>query len=350
MKKKLVPRPKKRLIRKKPAINLSTARKGRGRPGGRGRAVHHKLIVRSESLGQATESKIRVPSGRPDTRARMIKAVGTPSNYQTTNQFVISGTNPGQQVYSSFPFATQSALQNINTFIGNANGVTFNQPARFLLENVHLTYEFQNLSSAPATLRIYVLRPKRDTWSTPEGNAYSMTFLSASGLNYPWSGYPENAIQQGYNAQVSAASGSLNYLNPSVAPTTVNLFNQYYKIDKEIEVEMSQGGVHRFELNRHYDKMCDGSVYGDTPINNLMGLTGIILFRLQGSPVHDITNDSMTLSIPKVGVVTQTQYRFTQVFSPIIASKDANALQQTSTDVLQQVNPGSGAVATVVNA
>lgn len=307
-----------------------------------------KLRIYQEALGQMTESRVAI--GRktsPDTRALAIKAVGVSSNYNKTDQFFITGTLPGTQVYSSFPFATQSALQGINTFIGTANGVTFNQPARFLLENVHLTYEFQNLSSAPASLKIYVIRPKRDTWVSLSD---PMTFVAASGLTYPWTGYPESAIQQGYNAQVSAASGSNNYLNPAVAPTTVNLFNQYFAIDREVEVEMAQGGVHRLEVNRHYDKLCDGSIYGNTPLTSIMGLTGILLFRVQGTPVHDVTAGTMTMSIPNVGVVAQTNYRFTQVFSPIIASKDLNAILGAPGDVLQTVNPGSGAVAAVASA
>lgn len=305
------------------------------------------MLVRQEGLGQVTETKISVPSGRADTRARMIKAIGTASNYNKTDQFFITGSLAGTQTWSSFSFATQSALQNINTFIGSANGVTFNQPARFLLENVHLTYEFQNLSSAPQILKIYVLRPKRDTWVS---NTDPMTFVSASGNAYPWTGYPESAIQEGYNAQVSVAAGSNNYLNPAVAPTTVNLFNKYYQIDREVEIEMAQGGVHRFELNRHYDKVCDGSIYGSTALTSIMGLTGLLLFRVQGTPVHDTTSNTMTLSLANLGVVAQTNYRFTQVFSPVIASKDANSILGAPGDVLQTVNPGSGAVATVTSA
>ena len=329
----------KKAPKRRPALRLAGAR-----------ISHPKLVVRQEGLGQATESRCSVTSGRIDSRARMIKAVGTSSNYQKTVATQMSSTQAGYQLWSQIPFATQSELQNINSFIGNANGVNYGQPARFLLESAHMVYEFQNRSSAPCTLRLYVIRPKRDTWystTTP------MTFTASNGNTYPWSGFVDTAIQQGYNAQVNSASGSNDYLNPAVVPTQVNLFNKYYKIDKEIEVEMAQGGVHRFELHRSYGKVLDGSVYGNTPLTALAGITGILLIRVIGSPVTDTTvgaNSVVTLSPPNLGIVTTTSYRFTQVSSPVIASEDINLIGEASGDTLQTVNPGSGAVSAVVSA
>ena len=316
-----------------------------------GRFRHPHLKVKQEGLGQATENRFSVSSGRPDTRARMIKAVGTSSNYQkTVSSQIINSTQGGYQSWGQIPFATQSELQNINTFIGQANGVNYGQPARFLLENAHMIYNFQNQSSAPIVLRLYVLRPKRDTWySTTD----PMTFVASNGNAYPWSGFVDTAIQQGYNAQTNAASGANDYLNPAVAPTQVDLFNKYYSIDTEVEIEMAQGGVHRFELNRKYDKVLDGSVYGNSPLTALQGITGILLIRAVGTPVHDVTvgaNASITLSPVSLGVVTTTSYRFTQVFSPVVASKDSNTIGEAPGDVLQTINPGSGAVATVAQA
>ena len=317
----------------------------------KGPLSHPHLKVKQEGLGQVTENRFAVSSGRPDTRARMIKAVGTPSNYQkTVSQQLINSTQGGYQSWAQIPFAMQSELQGINTFIGQANGVNYGQPSRFLLENAHMTYMFQNQSSAPIVLRLYVLRPRRDTWISISD---PMTFVASNGNAYPWTGYVDTAIQQGYNAQVNAASGANNYLNPAVAPTQVDLFNKYYKIDTEVEIEMAQGGVHRFELNRKYDKICDGSVYGNTPLTALQGFTGILLIRAVGTPVHDITtgaNAEITLSPVSLGVVTTTSYRFTQVFSPVIASKDVNTIGEAPGDTFQTINPGSGAVSTVAQA
>jgi len=326
-------------VRRRPALRFAGAR-----------ISHPRLTVRQEGLGQATESRCSVTSGRIDSRARMIKAVGTSSNYQKTVASQVISTQAGYQQWSQIPFATQSELQNINSFIGNANGVNYGQPARFLLESAHMTYEFQNRSSAPCTLRLYVIRNKRDTWYSTTS---PMVFTASNGNSYPWSGFVDTAIQQGYNAQTNAASGSNDYLNPAVAPTQVDLFNKYYKIDKEIEVEMAQGGVHRFELHRSYGKLMDGSVYGNTPLTAIAGVTGILLIRVIGSPVTDVTvgaNSVVTLSPPNLGIVTTTSYRFTQVVSPIIASEDVNLIGETTGDSLQTVNPGSGAVSAVVSA
>nr|WAE43264.1 MAG: capsid protein [Cressdnaviricota sp.] len=309
-----------------------------------------KMVVRQEGLGQVTENRCVVSSGRIDSRARIIKAVATSSNYQKTVAKEMISTQAGYQLWSVIPFATQSELQNINSFIGNANGVNYGQPARFLLEHAHMAYEFQNRSSAPCTLRLYVIRPKRDTWYSTTS---PMTFTASNGNSYPWSGFADSAIQQGYNAQVNSASGSTDYLNPAVAPTQVDLFNKYYKIDKEIEVEMAQGGVHRFELHRSYGKVMDGSVYGNTPLTAVAGVTGILLIRAIGSPVTDTqagANSPVTLSPPNIGIVTTTSYRFTQVSSPIIASEDVNLIGEATGDSLQTVNPGSGNVASVQTA
>ena len=168
---------------------------------GAGKFRHPKLKVKQEGLGQATENRFAVSSGRPDTRARMIKAVGTTSNYQkTVSSQIINSTQGGYQSWGQIPFATQSELQAINTFIGQANGVNYGQPARFLLENAHMIYNFQNQSSAPIVLRLYVIRPKRDTWYSATD---PMTFTASNGNSYPWSGFVDTAIQQGYNAQES---------------------------------------------------------------------------------------------------------------------------------------------------
>lgn len=63
----------------------------------RGLAAKHKEIIRQESLGQQTENKLSFRVGRPDTRSRMMKAIGASSYYLKTNNYVLSSAGAGIQ-------------------------------------------------------------------------------------------------------------------------------------------------------------------------------------------------------------------------------------------------------------
>ena len=333
----------------KPPVRRAAARRAAvpaRRVGGR-RLAH--TNIRQQALGSTTENKLSL-SMKPDFRAFVMKAVGTPSNYNKTNTFQITNTQPGLQVYQGFSYANATELQNIATQIGLLNAIQYIAPARFLLENLHMSWDFQNRTSVPQTLHIYVVKPKRDTWYVnPATGVPGMVFTSINGNVYPWNGDPVSAIQQGYNAQINATSGGGAYLNPSVAPTTVDLFNEYYRIEHHTEVEMAQGGVHRFELNQKYDKVMDGSIYGNSGLTALKGITGWLMFRAVGSPVQDTTAGGITTTCPvSISCIVTKSFRFTQILSAAVGSTDVNSLGGTALDVYNTINPGSGASAAVV--
>jgi hypothetical protein len=260
-----------------------------------------------------------------------MKAVGAPSNRQITNSLVIANANTGQQSWNGIYFTSQAELSNINNQIGGRNNDTIpGSPTRFLLENLNMCMDFQNRGACPTTLHIYIVKPKRDCWSGT--GASQMVFNPPNGgIQYPWDGEPLTAIQQGLNAQLQAGTGTDAYLDPAVSPTKVDLFNEYFRIERHQEVQMAVGGVHRLELNHHYDKVCDGSVFGNTPLTFLKGLTGCILIRVVGSPVQDLettAEGATTLSPTSVSCVYTKSYRFTQVYSAQITSYENNTLIQ----------------------
>jgi hypothetical protein len=259
-------------------------------------------------------------------------------------------TNPatGQQAVGGIYYSAQAELNAINNQILAQNALSPGSPTRFLLENLKMGLDFQNRTSVPCTLHVYFIKSKRDTWYTP-GASGNMIFNPPNlMIGYPWQGDPITAWQQGYNSQVNAASGSATYLSPAVDPTAADLFNEYFRIESHHEVQMAQGGVHRIDFNHHYDKVCDGSVFGETPLTFLRNLTGFIMIRVVGSPVQDTTEGGITTTCPtSVSCVYTKSFRFTQIYTATVASSDVNNLNVATGDVVQAINPGSGQKAPV---
>jgi len=103
----------------------------------RGLGSKHKEIIKQETLGQQTENKLSFRIGRPDTRARVMKAVGASSYFMKNQQYVLSSTAAGIQNCFTFYNANQQMLSNIGNHLANVTGtVTAGQPQRYLLENV----------------------------------------------------------------------------------------------------------------------------------------------------------------------------------------------------------------------
>lgn len=319
-----------------------------------------KMVIRQEGLGQQTANTLRLlPLTKPDTRARYIKAVSASSTYNFNRQYsIISGTT-GLQAINATPIAPQSDLRLIADSLQNylmtgdstTAGNTPQAPSRFLLEGCYETYDFANRSTAPCTLKLYIIQAKRDTWysaSTP------MIFNSTNGFTVDWNGAPDDAMRAGIQASSDpfvSTPGDDNWLNPGMTPTNSSIFNQYFKIEKEMEVELAQGGVHQLTLNSYYDKMCDASVYANTPLVSVRGITRYVLALAVGNPVIVTGTNSMTTSEVEIGVIQTVKYKYTQAWSPVkVAFQDPNNLYQVASNATYQVNPGSGATAQVATA
>ena len=348
----------------------AAARYGRtpyaGRYASKPRVAHHKMVVRQEGLGQQTETKMAlIHLGKRDTRANLIKKIGEASTYLYTKTFditspIIGGViTTGRQATSSRYIAIQADLRNIAESLQNylatgssSSGSPLNAPARFLLENAHCVYDFSNRSTAPVTLKMYIVTNKRDTWDPPSGNVNDfMNFNSPNGAVVRWNGYPIDAFRAGIQAtadpfQSTSTDGA--WENPGTVPTNSPIFNQYFKIEREMEVEMSTGGVHRLELHIPYDKMCDATVYANTPYVGIRGLTRFLVFCAVGSPVK-ATDNTMTTAGVDIGCIETVKYRYTQSWAPagLNFQNSDTPLTQESAAAALQINAGSGASSTV---
>lgn len=340
-----------------------------GKYKGKPRFVHNKLTVRQEGLGQQTESKMAlVHLGKRDTRANLIKKVGEASTYLYTKTFsitspIIGGAiQTGRQATSSRYIGIQADLRNIAESLQNylatgssSGGSPINAPARFLLESAHCVYDFSNRSTAPVTLKMYIVTNKRDTWDPPSGNVQDfMQYNSPNGAIVRWNGYPIDAFRAGIQAtadpfQSSSIDGA--WENPGVVPTNSPIFNQHFKIEREMEVEMSTGGVHRLELHVPYDKMVDAAVYGNTPLVGIRGVTRFLVFCAVGSPVL-ATDSTMTTAGVEIGCIETVKYRYTQAWAPagVNFQNSDTPLTEESALASTQINAGSGAAATVAYA
>jgi len=344
---------------------------GGGRPTHMRRIKHSnkKLTVRQESLGQQTENKLVLAHlGKRDTRARFVKAVGEASTYLYTKNFAITSPiiggviQTGRQGTSSRYIGIQADLRNIAESLQNylstgssSGGSPINAPARFLLESAHCVYDFANRSTAPCTLKIYVVSNRRDTWDPPSGNvADFMQYNSPNGAVVRWNGYPIDAFRAGIQAtadpfQSSSIDGA--WENPGVVPTNSPIFNQYFKIENEMEIEMSTGGVHRLEVHVPYDKMIDATVYANTPLVGIRGVTRFLVMCATGAPVV-ATDYTMTTAGVEIGVIETVKYKYTQAWSPagVNFQNSDTPLVEESALAASAINAGSGAATTVAYA
>ena len=327
----------------------------------------HKMIVRQESLGQATENRLSLPrQTRPDSRAKVMKAVGSPAFFNNVTKYSIqspaSGTYPagstsGLQGVSHTYFAGQAALQKIasllqGTITPNTSGVSnIQSPARYLLENAKISYSFANRASTSVNLRVYILSAKRDTWFSAVAGA-SMNYTSPNGTVYEWSGSPVSAFQVGvYAAEGTGAPAAQEWLQPGVLPTESPIFNDYFKIDQQVEIELAQGGTHRMDIDQHFDKVLDASIYANSMYYGIKDVTRFVMFCATGVPVVNTVDANMTTAPVDIGVIETIEYRYTQTSSPaVILNIAANNLQVTDQANLYQINPGSGAQTQVLTA
>jgi len=348
--------------RRNKKVMLASPRRKSTPYGGRVRNLgsSKKIIVKQESLGTQTENKFYLkPLTRPDTRARYIKAVSAPSTFNRLSQFTISSQETGLQAIASSPLAPQSQLRQIADSLANylysgsvSTATPVQPPARFLLQSVDDVYDFSNRSSAPCSLKIYIVKAKRDTWYTEAG---PMVYNSPAGLSVTWNGTPDDAFRAGIQAQsvpFQSIPANNDWLNPGIVPTSSIIFNQYFEIEREMEIEMATGGVHQLSLHAYFDKVCDASVYANTPLVAVRGVTRYLMATAVGTPVVVANQSNMTTSIVDIGVIHTTKYKFTQSQAAVpVAFQEGTELEQLATaSSTIQINSGSGASSAVQTA
>jgi len=308
----------------------------------------HKELIKQESLGQQTESKLSFSVGRPDARARIMKAIGAPSFYMRNSELTLDGVGTGIQNVYTFFNADPTTLAEIGQQLSNVTGMgTSTQPSRYLLENVHHRMVFSNNSTAPTRLKLFWISQKRDTWNG-NGTAYSMQYVAPVGAVYKWDGSPQQAFDVGLEAESNVAPlTTLPSTIPGNTPTMSKLFNDYFKIEREEEVEMATGGVHTVEVNRKFDRVIDASVYSCPPYLGIRGYSQWILAVSYGTPVR-VTGSTpgvgpMTTSQVNIGCIEYKEYRYTQVQAAITTLNSGTVLTITDNSDTTAINPGSGA-------
>lgn len=319
------------------------------------------MLVKQESLGGQTHNTFSLPPlKRPDTRARYIKAVSASSSFNYVSDTLITSSLSGLQAVNTQIICPQAQLRQIADSLQNflysgsvSSATPVNPPARFLLENVLDVFDIQNRSSAPVSVKLYVLNCKRDTWYNAELGA-RMTYNSPNGLSVYWDGTPDDAWRAGVQAQsvpFQSVSANDDWLNPGILPTQSAIFNQYFNVEKCVEIEMAQGGVHQLTLNSYYDKVCDASVYANTPLVGIMGITRFLMIQAVGTPIIEAGTNNITTSVVDLGLIRTQKYKFTQTSSPVPALfQSGNELEQITSVNTIQINPGSGASSAVQTA
>jgi len=312
------------------------------------RIASSKIVVRQQNQGQQTQSSELILPYRPDPRARFMKAVVVPQFYETTSANRIDVPNPGIQGWSYAFLANQATLANIGLTNQNNQGLV-NNPAvgRFLLESASTEMNFSNFSTAPCHLRIYTVSTRRDTWYSPASPTDRMQFANSLGTKYYWDGDPISAIQEGLNAGTNFAPGTTTALeNPAATPMQSSIFKQYFKIVKQQEIFLAQGGNHCFKLTRKYDKVVDGSITQNTSLIGLAGITEFIVYSVVGG-VGAKADTSVTFSQAHLGVIQTQKYRSSNCLGNLSNYTTGNNISQTGP--VDIVNPGSGGTGVVVN-
>lgn len=276
-------------------------------------------------LGSRTESKVSFGSGRPDTRAAIIKAVSGLTHNISSDSFTIGGggvsgiNNWDYRTYNEpaylYDLGSQLLTQQNNQAIsaGGVSGINQDQPSRMLLENTHVVYDFFNRATSACTLKVYFCHAKQDLYLQIPGPGGSpvnvMNYTSPVGLVYDWSGQPISAIQQGVAAAENAGPGATTYLDVGIVPTSSPIFNQYFTIHREQEIEFAIGGSHRLEWNRSYDKVLDASHYGNPAMGAVRGITEFVLFQAWGQPSVQTATGLVTTSLCSIGCVVTNNTR-----------------------------------------
>jgi len=104
-------------------------------------------------------------------------------------------------------------------------------------------------------------------------------------------------------------------------------------------------------LDAYYDKVIDASLYANTPLVGIMGVSRFLMYTAIGAPVIEGGTNNITTSVVDLGCIRSTKYKFTQSASPVPALfQDGSELAQVTYNNTVQINPGSGGSQAVVTA
>lgn len=348
--------PKSQPKRKAPAKKVYKKKAPARKPTGGKKALPKaaaKTVVRQQNLGQQTDNKVSHTLGRPDSRARIMKAVSPICHYINTGKGVVTtqGTN-GRQAWG---YAMLSSVEDLNEIgdrlaFQNLPGVptgTEVPPAQYLLSKLEHKIKFSNTSQANCRLSIIHCRAKRDMYNT-------MDYKAVNTAVYTWSTIVD-AVQQGIAAAFGGSTtGSVEYYVPGVDETESPIFNKYFQKLKTTEVFLSTGGTHTLQTNINYDRVLDASVYGGPSLNCVLGVTEFLLFKLEGQTGiyypdpndPDPTTAIVTIAASQVAYTQNWDYTAVQVMNQRRFGAVADPITAAGTDAtVISGSTGSGVLA-----
>jgi len=294
-----------------------------------------KIVVRQQNLGQQTENKVSHTMGRPDSRAKIMKAVSPICHYVNTGIGSVStqGSN-GRQAWGYSMLSSVEDLNEIGLQLSAQNQFSTSgqevPPATYLLAKLEHKIKFANTSQANCRLSIIHCRAKRDMYN-------SMSYTAPSTATYTWSSIVD-AVQQGIaSAFGGTTTGDVNYLIPGMDETESPIFNRYFQKIKTTEVFLAVGGCHTLQTNISYDRVLDASVYGNDSLNAVLGVSEFLLFKCEGQtgvryahPLAPVPEEgTITIAPCQVGFTQNWDYSLVQVanarrfgiaFDPITAN------------------------------
>jgi len=227
----------------------------------------------------------------------------------TGNGTVTTDGYNGRQAWAYTQAADVTDLQNIGTFLSLNNvpaSIQRAPPAAFLLHKCEHNLKFSNVGQATVRLTVIHCRAKRDIYTT-------MNYTSPNNDIYSWGTIVE-AVQQGIeSSNAGAVAGGNRYLIPGNDETESPIFNKYFKKMKTTQIFLAVGGAHTLTTNFMYDKVLDASVYGNSNLASVLGITDFFLFKAEGQTGVLDEGQIPTIAQCQIALTQNWDYSFLQV-------------------------------------
>jgi len=308
-----------------------------------------KTNITSQGTGVASSSNYSAIKVAKNKKAALLREIGQTyiAVSQNTDQLVAQG---GFQNYKFFNVMGAASLRAIATSIPFAGPSLQQQPSvagmqnfgnlqalrNFVYEGCYGELLLTNATNHAVEVTIYEILCRRD--EDVSGNALTYNWrdtVTAGTVNEIaattafWK-YPTGAMELG----MALGNNSLNNTTATVYPTNVGnadmnlvgsnpkdskVFRDWYKIVKQVDVQMPLGATHRHRYSYRVNKIMDQSVYNDTNVYSLKGFTRYIMYRVKGYPanyVKDTPGGQQVTTAPcLINSVITTRVKYTSVQS-----------------------------------
>jgi len=305
--------------------------------------------VTSQGTGVASSSNYSTTKVAKNKKAELLRQIGQTyiAVSQNTDQLVAQG---GFQDYKFFNVMGAASLRAIATTIPFAGPSLQQQPSiagvqnfgnlqalrNFVYEGCYGELLLTNATNHAVEVTIYEIICRRDedvsgnslTYNWRD-NVTSGTVNNISATTANWK-YPTGAMELGQALGNNSLNNSTSLSYPTNTgnadlnivgsnPKDSKIFRDWYKIVKQVDVQMPLGATHRHRYSYRVNKIMDQSVYADTNIYALKGFTRYIMYRVKGYPANYIAGtagpDQVTTTPCLINSVITTRVKYTSVQS-----------------------------------